>query len=154
MYPYFQKTTPLQAAESNSDDLIRTFLSQNPSFGTLLFQVTGGQGAFPIPNAKVNITKILDDRLSLSITVLTDESGKTLPLSLPAPSKTFSQSPNNGIVYASYEAEVTAEGYLPTEIRNLPVFDDVTTIQPVNLTTDFGQTPNTIDEIEDKEPDL
>ncbi|MBR5590621.1 MAG: carboxypeptidase regulatory-like domain-containing protein [Anaerotignum sp.] len=154
MYPYFHKTTPLQAAESNSDDLIRTFLSQNPSFGTLLFQVTGGQGSFPIPNAKVNITKILDDRLSLSITVLTDESGKTLPLSLPAPSKVLSQSPNNGIVYASYEAEVTAEGYLPTEIRNLPVFDDVTTIQPVNLTTDFGQMPNTVDEIEDKEPDL
>ena len=154
MYPYFQKTTPLQAAESNSDDLIRTFLSQNPSFGTLLFQVTGGQGSFPIPNAKVNITKILDDRLSLSITVLTDESGKTHTLSLPAPSKVLSQSPNNGIVYASYEAEVTAEGYLPTEIRNLPVFDDVTTIQPVNLTTDFGQMPNTVDEIEDKEPDL
>ena len=154
MYPYFQKITSLQAAESNPDDPIRTFLSQNPSFGTLLFQVTGGQGAFPIPNAKVSIVKALTDRLTLSITVLTDESGKTVPISLPAPSKTLSQSPNNGSVYASYEAEVTAEGYLPTEIKNLPIFDGVTTIQPVNLTTDFGQPPNAADEIEDKEPDL
>ena len=154
MYPYFQKITSLQAEESNSDDPIRTFLSQNPSFGTLLFQVAGGQGVFPVPNAKVSITKALNDRLTLSIAVLTDESGKTVPISLPAPNKVLSQSPNNGIVYASYEAEVTAEGYLPTEIKNLPVFDGVTTIQPVNLTTDFGQPPNAINEIEDKEPDL
>ena len=154
MYPYFQKSTSIYASENNTIDPIRKFLSENPGFGTLIFQVTGGQGTFPVPNAKVNITKALDDRLSISFTLLTDESGKTEPISLPAPSKTLSQSPNNGIVYASYEAEVTAEGYLPTEIRNLPVFDDVTTIQPVNLTTDFGQMPNTVDEIEDKEPDL
>ena len=154
MYPYFQRTTPLQAAESSSTDPIRTFLSQNPAFGTVIFQVTGGQGAFPIPDAEIVLTKALDDRLALSVSLLTDESGKTEPVSLPAPSRSLSQSPNNGIVYGSYEAKVTAKGYLPTEIRNLPVFDGVTSIQPVNLTTDFGQPPNTVNEIEDKEPDL
>ena len=154
MYPYFQKNTPIQAAESHSADPIRTFLSQNPSFGTLIFQVTGGQGAFPVPKASVHISKKLNDSLSFSITILTDESGKTIPISLPAPDKKLSQSPNNGIVYAVYQAEVTAEGYIPTEIRDLPIFDGVTTIQPVNLTTDFGQPPNAADEINDKEPDL
>ncbi len=154
MYPYFQKNIPLQAAERSLSDPIRTFLSQNPAFGTLLFQVTGGQGAFPIPNAKVHISKKLNDRLSLSITVLTDESGKTEPISLPAPDRRLSQSPNNGIVYAVYQAEITADGYIPTEIRDLPVFDGVTTIQPVSLTPDFGQPPNATDEIDDKEPDL
>ena len=154
MYPYFQKNDPLHASENKLIDPIRTFLSENPSFGTLIFQVTGGQGSFPVPNAKVNLTKKLNDRLSLSITVLTDESGKTSPISLPAPDRRLSQSPNNGIVYAVYQAEVTAEGYIPTEIRDLPVFDGVTTIQPVNLTTDFGQPPNAADEIDDKEPDL
>ncbi len=154
MYPYFQKNIPLQAAENSSSDPIQAFLSQNPSFGTLIFQVTGGQGAFPVPDAVVTLSKMLHDNLSLSVTVRTDESGKTEPLSLPAPSKVLSQSPNNGIVYAAYDAKVAAAGFLPTEIRNLPVFDGVTTIQPVNLTADFGQPPNTTDEIDDKEPDL
>ncbi len=154
MYPYFQKNIPLQAAERSLSDPIRTFLSQNPSFGTLLFQVTGGQGAFPSPNAKIIITKTLHDRLSVSVTLLTDESGKTAPISLPAPNRTLSQSPNSGIVYATYQANITAEGYIPTEIQDLPVFDGVTTIQPVNLSSDFGQPPNATDEIADKEPDL
>ena len=154
MYPYFQKNIPLQAAENSTSDPIQTFLSQNPSFGTLIFQVTGGQGAFPVPDAVVTLSKMLHDNLSLSVTIRTDESGKTEPISLPAPDRKLSQSPNNGIVYAAYDAKVTAEGFLPTEIRNLPVFDGVTTIQPVNLTADFGQPPNTTYEIDDKEPDL
>ena len=154
MYPYFQKTTTLSSAESSPSDPIRTFLSQNPAFGTLLFQVTGGQGAFPVAGASITIRQPLDERFSISVTVLTDENGKTPPISLPAPDRTLSQSPGNGIVYAAYQAEVTAEGYIPTEIRNLPVFDGITTIQPVKLTTDFGQPPDASEEINDKEPDL
>ena len=155
MYPYFQKNTPLHAAERTAADPIRTFLSQNPAFGTLLFQVTGGQGAFPVEGATITVTKALDDRLDLSITVVTDESGKTEPISLPAPSRTLSQAPNGGIVYAAYQAEVSAPNYVTTEIRDLPVFDGITTIQPVNLTTDIGdRRQNEVEEIEDKEPDL
>ena len=155
MYPYFQKNTPLHAAESTTADPIRTFLSQNPAFGTLLFQVTGGQGAFPVDGATITITKALDDRLGLSVTVVTDESGKTDPISLPAPSRALSQAPNGGVVYAAYQAEVSAPNYVTTEIRDLPVFDGITTIQPVNLTPDIGgQRRNEVEEIEDKEPDL
>ena len=153
MYPYFQKSSFLHAAESTANP-IRSFLTRNPGFGTLVFQVTGGQGAFPVPNATINITHSPDERLGIAITVRTDESGKTEPLSLPAPSRELSQSPNNGMVYAVYQAEILADGYLPAEIRDLPVFDGITTIQPVNLTTDFGQPPGAVTEIEDKEPDL
>ena len=154
MYPYFQKNTPLHAAESTSADPIRNFLTNNPAFGTLIFQVTGGQGVFPIAGATVTITKALDDRLGISVTVITDESGKTEPISLPAPSRELSQSPNNGIVYAAYQAEISAPNYIKPEIRDLPVFDGITTIQPVNLSPDFGQKTSEPEEIEDKEPDL
>ena len=155
MYPYFQKNTPLHAAESTAADPIRTFLTQNPAFGTLLFQVTGGQGAFPVEGATITITKALADGVSLSLRVVTDESGKTVPLSLPAPSRALSQAPNGGVVYAAYQAEVSAPNYVTTDIRDLPVFDGITTIQPVNLTTDIGgQRQNEVEEIEDKEPDL
>ena len=154
MYPYFQKNTPLHAAEIAADDPIRTFLSQNPAFGTLIFQVTGGQGAFPVPNATILLTKQLNDQQSLSFTVVTDESGKTAPVSLPAPSRELSQRPGNGIVFATYQAKISAPNYVTTEIRDLPVFDGITTIQPVSLSPDFGQKTREVEEIEDKEPDL
>ena len=154
MYPYFQKNTPLHAAETAADDPIRTFLSQNPAFGTLIFQVTGGQGAFPVPNATILLTKQLNDQQSLSFTVVTDESGKTAPVSLPAPSRELSQRPGNGIVFATYQAKTSAPNYVTTEIRDLPVFDGITTIQPVSLSPDFGQKTREVEEIEDKEPDL
>ncbi|MBP3307367.1 MAG: carboxypeptidase regulatory-like domain-containing protein [Anaerotignum sp.] len=154
MYPYFQKNTPLHAAETAADDPIRTFLSQNPAFGTLIFQVTGGQGAFPVPNATILLTKQLNDQQSLSFTVVTDESGKTAPVSLPAPSRELSQRPGNGIVFATYQAKISAPNYVTTEIRDLPVFDGITTIQPVSLSPDFGQKTREVEEIEDKEPDL
>ena len=154
MYPYFQKNTPLHAAETAADDPIRTFLSQNPAFGTLIFQVTGGQGAFPVPNATILLTKQLNDQQSLSFTVVTDESGKTAPVSLPAPSRELSQRPGNGIVFATYQAEISAPNYVTTEVRDLPVFDGITTIQPVSLSPDFGQKTREVEEIEDKEPDL
>lgn len=154
MYPYFQKNTPLHAAETATDDPIRTFLSQNPAFGTLIFQVTGGQGAFPVPNATILLTKQLNDQQSLSFTVVTDESGKTAPVSLPAPSRELSQRPGNSIVFATYQAEISAPNYVTTKIRDLPVFDGITTIQPVSLSPDFGQKTREVEEIEDKEPDL
>lgn len=154
MYPYFQKNTPLHAAETAADDPIRTFLSQNPAFGTLIFQVTGGQGAFPVPNATILLTKQLNDQQSLSFTIVTDESGKTAPVSLPAPSRELSQRPGNGIVFATYQAKISAPNYVTTEIRDLPVFDGITTIQPVSLSPDFGQKTREVEEIEDKEPDL
>jgi len=137
MYPYFQKNIPLQTAESTAADPIRRFLTENPAFGTLIFQVTGGQGAFPVAGATVTITKPLDERLGISVTVITDESGKTAPISLPAPSKELSQKPNNGIVYATYQAEISAPNHVTTKIRDLPVFDGITTIQPVNLPPRF-----------------
>ena len=154
MYPYFQKNTPLHAAETAAADPIRTFLSQNPAFGTLIFQVTGGQGAFPVPNATILLTKQLNDQQSLSFTVVTDESGKTAPVSLPAPSRELSQRPGNGIVFATYQAEISAPNYVTTEIRDLPVFDGITTIQPVSLSPDFGQKTREVEEIEEIEPDL
>ncbi len=148
MYPYFQKT--LQAAEGAADP-VQIFLTQNPAFGTLIFQVTGGQGAFPIAGAEIILQKKLNDTLTLSLTAVTDESGKTRPFSLPAPGKVLSQSPNNSNVYAAYAAEISAEGYAPVKIENLPVFDGITTLQPVALSPDFGQN---ISVIEDTEPDL
>ena len=67
MYPYFQKnrkpnpsnSSKLSVREASPADPLRQFLAENPAFGTLLFQVTGGQGAVPIERARVVISKAL-----------------------------------------------------------------------------------------------
>jgi hypothetical protein len=85
MYPYFQKnrkpnpsnSSKLSVREASPADPLRQFLAENPAFGTLLFQVTGGQGAVPIERATVVISKALPNGHTLSVTTMTNESGKT-----------------------------------------------------------------------------
>ena len=76
MYPYFQKnqkpnpsnSSKLSVREASPADPLRQFLAENPAFGTLLFQVTGGQGAVPIERATVVISKALPNGHTLSVT--------------------------------------------------------------------------------------
>lgn len=160
MYPYFSKITgeqKLYAAQNQAEtgDRLRAFLGKNPAYGNLVFQVTGGQGAFPVAGAKIVIIKDLEDTHAFSITELTDESGKTAGIYLPAPSRNLSQTPGNGEVFAKYRAEVTAAGYTPVRVVDIPVFDGITTIQPVNMQPNIGgNQPERIQTIEDKEPNL
>lgn len=157
MYPYFQRNPKqnLQTRETTSVDPLRDFLTQNPDFGTLLFQVTGGQGAFPIGGATVVITKNLTDGHALSITTTTDESGKTQEFSLPAPHKNISQTPNERDYFATYDAVITAPGYIAVTVRDIPIFDGITTIQPVNLSPNLtGQPVTETETIEDTEPEF
>lgn len=156
MYPYFTKQPQdLSAAEQPApNDLFRRFLEQNPAYGTLQFQVTGGQGAFPISGAEVVITHALDAAHSFSISTQTDASGKTDPLSLPAPNKSLSQAPGNGNPFVTYHAAISAPQYIPVEVLDIPVFDGVATIQPVSMEPDLGGGRQQPETIEDEEPDL
>ena len=80
MYPYFQKnrkpnpsnSSKLSVREASPADPLRQFLAENPAFGTLLFQVTGGQGAVPIERATVVISKALPNGHTLSVTTMTN----------------------------------------------------------------------------------
>ena len=160
MYPYFSKITgeqKLYAAQNESapGERLRIFLEKNPAYGNLLFQITGGQGAFPVAGAKIVIHKNLDEKHTFSITEITDESGKTAGIYLPAPSRNLSQTPGNGDVFAKYRAEVTAAGYTPVQVMDIPVFDGITTIQPVDMQPNIGgNQPDRMQTIEDKEPNL
>ena len=118
MYPYFQKNrkpnpsnpSGLSVREASPADPLRQFLAENPAFGTLLFQVTGGQGAVPIERATVVISKALPNWRTLSVTTMTDESGKTAEISLPAPRRDKSQTPGGTDVFATYDALIFAPG--------------------------------------------
>ena len=163
MYPYFQKnqkpnpsnSSKLSVREASPADPLRQFLAENPAFGTLLFQVTGGQGAVPIERATVVISKALPNGHTLSVTTMTNESGKTAEISLPAPRRDKSQTPGGTDVFATYDALISAPGTVPVVVHDIPIFDRITTIQPVALSFDVsGARRDEAESITDTEPNL
>ncbi len=135
--------------------LCGNFWRKNPAFGTLLFQVTGGQGAVPIERATVVISKALPNGHTLSVTTMTNESGKTAEISLPAPRRDKSQTPGGTDVFATYDALISAPGTVPVVVHDIPIFDGITTIQPVALSFDVsGARRDEAESITDTEPNL
>lgn len=63
------------------------------------------------------------------------KAGKTESVALPAPSRRFSEEPEeNGIRgFSSYDILVEAPGYVTVENRNVPVFEDIVSVQPVDM---------------------
>ncbi len=98
--------------------------------GTVVVQVSLAKGAIPVEGAKVIVS--LQDKVLGEF--ITDKSGKTPSLSLPAPGKELSQTPNGTLrPYSIYNIRISYPGYYVEEAINVPVFDGVNSIQPVAL---------------------
>ncbi|MEE0946536.1 MAG: carboxypeptidase-like regulatory domain-containing protein [Acutalibacteraceae bacterium] len=120
---------------------VTEFIDEKPTedaLGGIIAVVTGGEGYRPIPNATVTITK--SDTGEVIERVVTDQNGKTRIISLPAPNKDMSLTPssNDEKVYQVYDMEVIAEGYLPSKIKNVPVFASTLSIQQFNLVWQYA----------------
>ena len=107
------------------------------NIGFLVVDVKTSSGALPIEGAKVNIYEYLPNTESvggeLVFSVLTDRDGKTPKLALDAKSKELSMSPGNENQFAIYNISVEKEGYYNNRYINAPVFQGITSIQPVEL---------------------
>ena len=90
-----------------------------------------------------------------SVTTMTDESGKTAEISLPAPRRDKSQTPGGTDVFATYDALIFAPGTVPVVVHDIPIFDGITTIQPVAPSFDVsGARRDEAESITDTEPNL
>lgn len=99
------------------------------SEGTLRISVVSSVGMIPIQHATVTISYTGDPQTPL-MTLSTDESGQTPPVSLPAPNLEYSLEPEQLVQpYSEYNIEVTAEGYEPVLVSGTEVLPDVTAIQ-------------------------
>lgn len=112
--------------------------------GYLIIRVSTARGAIPLENATVRIraAALPEEELRgeglphegrLIAGFLTDRDGLTPRLALPAPPRTASESPGNGIPYALYDIDVLADGYMSNYYQNVPIFDTVTSLQTVEL---------------------
>jgi hypothetical protein len=103
-------------------------------FGEIVFKATAASGSLPVPDAIVRIRGAEEANRQTVYSLLTDIDGITQIIKLPAPSKAFSEAPRSPEYgYASYDVEVSANGYYPKRIYGIPIFPDTTTVQPINM---------------------
>ena len=101
--------------------------------GSLMVSVTVANRAIPIEGAKVTVSRDTGSGEEIIRVMMTDPSGNTERISLPAPTAQNSLSPGNSNVYSKYNVRVEKDGYYTTENMGVPVFAGRTSIQPVAL---------------------
>ncbi len=101
--------------------------------GLLTVAVRTAGLALPVCGAMVTVTEA--EAMSPPLRVLvTDDSGRTAPLELPAPQAEGSLTPGAAVrPYAIYRILVEKEGYYPHENEQVPVFAGVASLQPAEL---------------------
>ncbi len=130
------------------------FLKANTRLGSLSFRTYTARNALPVPGANITVFKKIGGARNTFFDLTTDRSGQTQEVMLPAPPSSLSQSPTSGVQpYSLYDAEITAEGYNPISIRNLPVFEGILSVQRAAMIPSTGM-PSPGETITEEEPDL
>ena len=113
--------------------------SLSDEIGFLTVSVKTANGALPVKDALVNIYENLEDENGtnsngyLLYTMKTNALGQTERLALPTKSKALSTVPGNSRPFMSYNIFVSREGFFDSEVINAPVFQGITSIQPISL---------------------
>ena len=90
--------------------------------------------AVPIEGGTVIISGATENNGDVKYSLVTDEDGVTETVSLPAPPRSNSLSPTDGLENSAlYDVTVSAEGYYTKKYYNVPVFAGVEAILPVNM---------------------
>ena len=98
--------------------------------------VTTALGAQPLENALVTVSTAPDESGSRQLLYLvrTDRGGMTPPMTLSAPPRENSLSPDGGVPYALYTVEAALDGYVPLTALHIALFSGVPALLPVALT--------------------
>jgi len=112
--------------------------NQAESIGFLVVSARTANGAIPIENALVNIYENIEDNGAMQNgyllhTLKTNSLGQTEKIALPTKSASLSTEPGNARPFLSYNVFVSSEGFFDSDVINVPIFQGITSIQPVNL---------------------
>ena len=103
-------------------------------YGIMIVRATTASGAYPVPGVNVSITGASNVGKDIRISVLTDESGVTQSILLPAPPRALSLSPNNTEeAFSRYDVEIFKEGYYRKKLYDVAVFSGITSVLPINM---------------------
>ena len=126
-------TAPAEPVVNMADDGQFTQIPPDTGSGDLIVQVSIARGSIPVEGATVTVTDNAPSPNHIAL-LMTDNSGRTERLSLSAPSRELSQTPNGTQrPYSVYHVLIEKEGYYPVQLLNIPIFDRISSIQPVAL---------------------
>ena len=138
--PQWQATPGADGANTKEYTTVlpeQPFSAENAPYseeGYLIVQVSTARSSVPLGGAEVTITTVGENgEVSLVKTTETDSSGKTEKIPLPAPPHDLSEHPSIQGPFAVYNIRVEYPQYYPTEFRNVPIFAQTTSLQPVNM---------------------
>lgn len=98
--------------------------------GYLIASLTTGNGAFPISKAKITVMR----GTSVLYHLTTNDYGNTKTVKLDAPDKKLTLDPKySGDYYSTYDVKAEADGYADTHIQGVQVFDNETSVLPVQM---------------------
>lgn len=112
-------------------------MNHSSPMGFLRIWITAAGGTVPVAGVPV---RILDENGELLHVLRSGESGLTPTVTLPAPPASESLTPGTK-PYTTYRVSVEAPGYAPVPLLPVPIFDGITSLQPVTLVpvTDVAQ---------------
>ncbi len=105
----------------------------SPGRGYLVVSVRTGSGAIPLEGALVTLRGEENIEGDAIASFISDRSGNTPRITLPAPPRAASESPGSSKPYASYSADISLKGYHTNLYTNIPVFDGITSVQTAYL---------------------
>jgi len=103
------------------------------SIGRLIVRTVTAGGALPLEGVQVTVLGGDPQNQNISLGLLTDQSGNTEAIDLPAPSAALSRSPGNLAPFATYHLIAEKEGYYLHEALQLPVFSGITSVQTLEM---------------------
>jgi len=110
--------------------------TQSNQVGYLKVSTTSAEETIPLANVSVIVSKRFADHEEILYSLLTNDSGETEIVELPAPPKSLSESPSNDNSvkpYAEYNISTYLKGYYQVINSTVPIFSGITSIQKINM---------------------
>ena len=101
--------------------------------GYLVARVSTASSAIPLEGATVTVRGNLPNFSSVIVKLETGRDGLTPKISLAAPPKSNTEAPGLEPQFSTYNMEVQLDGYFPATAQQIPIFDGITSVQPINL---------------------
>lgn len=101
--------------------------------GYLIIRVTTASSAIPLDGAVVLVRGTEENYSSVIARLTTANDGNTQKIALAAPPRSLSETPGNSKPFATYGVEVFLDGYSNVSVARVPVFDGITSVQPINM---------------------
>ena len=109
------------------------FKSDNMYRGFMRIQTLMARGTLPVVGSRVTVSKDFSSGEYIIARLVTDSSGQTEVLELPAPSAELSQTPKDKKPYATYKILVEEKNSISVINRAAPVFADTLSLQIVEM---------------------